>query len=625
MKKHTLGVAVAGMVLMAAMGVSAASAAGAGPGQLRMADSTVVPDGGGYRFLVKHRAGAVEMRDGVAFNRALGTAAARAGIDRAVLASARSDARPAAKVTLLRRMGLQGWSVVRTSRHLDAQEAARFMQELQADPSVERVVRDQMRTRLATVGPMMVPTDPDYAKYQWNFSNPKTGVQAPAAWEMSAGEGVVVAVLDTGVVQGLSDLQNNVIPGYDMISDKRVSRRDSDERVAGGWDMGDWVEKDYCKGWAMEGGHAAEASSWHGSHVSGTIAQETNNGVGVAGLAHKAKVMPVRVLGSCGGMDDDIADAIIWAVGGEVPGLPRNETPAEVLNLSLGGRSPEGCPAVLQEAFDFAAEKGAVVVVAAGNSNGDAQDFTMSSCKNVISVGASRITGGRAGYSNYGARVDLAAPGGDQADGNPNGGIWQMMLDSDTTPTAGKAVLGGYIGTSMASPHVAAAAAMVQSVVETPLTPVQMRDLLKRTATPFPVAIPTGKPIGAGILNVEAALAKALEKPCDPAVETCGPDAVALTNKVPLAGLAGGIDSETLYSFQAKAGQVLTLMTYGGWGDVSLYARFDKEPTTSAFDARSTRGGNSETIRITAPKEGTYYIKLMGKAAYGDVILLARQ
>ncbi|WP_313317119.1 S8 family serine peptidase [Stenotrophomonas sp.] len=624
-KKTQLGVAIAGVVLMASIGVPAASAAGIGPAKVRGISSSTVDVSGSYRFVVKYRAGASELRDTATLNRGLGAAASRAGLDRAVAKTSRSAAQPAASATLMRRMAAPGWNVIKTSRALNAQEAANFVRELKANPAVERAEIDQMYQRLADISPSMTPTDPNYAQYQWNFSNATSGVRAPQAWDISQGEGVVVAVIDTGITQGNPDLQNNVIPGYDMISDKRVSRRDTDARVAGGWDLGDWVEANYCTGWATTDPHAAEDSSWHGSHVSGTVAQETNNGKGLAGLAYKAKVMPIRVLGSCGGFGSDISDGIIWAAGGEVPGLPLNTTPAEVINMSLGSRQPSSCPAEYQDAIDLANSKGSIVVVAAGNSNGNAASYTMSSCNNVISVGATGYTGGKASYSNYGARVDLSAPGGNGVEGTPNGYIWQVMNGGAKGPEADNWVLGGMGGTSMASPHVAAAVAMVQSVVDTPLTWTQMRDLLKQTATPFPVAIPASTPIGAGILNINAALVKATTPPCDPNVDDCGPVATPLTNKVAVTGLAGSAGSEAVYSFQAEAGKVLTFMTYGGSGDVSLYVSFDEVPTSSEFDAKSTRAGNSETVRVNKPVAGTYYVKVVGAASFAGVSLVARQ
>ncbi|MGH8053046.1 MAG: S8 family serine peptidase [Stenotrophomonas sp.] len=642
MNRIKFGVALAG-VMMASMGVSDGMAASPQDGQLREFGQPGNDDGGAYRFVVKYRDGAVERHDAARINIGAMKAASRAGVDRLVRATATMSARPAVQMRFQRSMAMPGWNVLRASRRLDRAEAAAFMRELKADPAVESVEIDVMMVPMVSHRIAAAPNDPDYQRLQWHFHNAISGVRAPQAWERSQGDGVVVAVIDTGFVRGNPDLQNNVLPGYDMITDKRVSRRDSDGRAAGGWDEGDWVEANYCSGWAANGSHRAADSSWHGTHVGGTVAQETHNGKGVAGLAYKAKVVPVRVLGSCGGFGSDISDGILWAAGGEVPGLPLNPNPAEIINMSLGSSLPAACPTSYQEAIDKANSLGAIIMVAAGNSNGVAGDHTMGSCKNVIVVGGSRYTGGKYSASNHGPRVDFAAPAGDAADGNPNGGVWQMINRGTTRPLEGEANwrLSGFIGTSMASPHAAAAAAMIQSVVQTPLTWQQMRDLLRKTASPFPVTIPANTSIGAGILNVDAALAEATKVPCNPEAETCGPDATALVNKQVVSPLTGVEGDEVLYSFQAEAGKVLSFMTYGGTGEVFMYVGHEREPTSTDYDARSSRSKTtSQTVRFTAPKAGTYYIKLIGpkvqplfppignpppKNAYTGVNLVARQ
>jgi serine protease len=247
----------------------------------------------------------------------------------------------------------------------------------------------------------------------------------------------------------------------------------------------------------------------------------------------------------------------------------------------------------------------------------------------VVAVGATRITGGIAYYSNYGAGVDLSGPGGGgSVDGNPGGYVWQAGYNGATTPTSGAYSYMGMGGTSMASPHVAGVAALVQGALAAagrdPLSPADLEALLKQTARPFPVAPPASTPIGTGIVDARAALDKALEEPCDPQVEECGPTATPLTNKV-VVSVSGAAGSEALYSFEASAGQVLSIMTYGGTGDVSLYVSLGEEPTATDHDAKSTRPGNSETVRFTAPVAGTYYIKLVGASAYSGVSLVARQ
>ena len=489
---------------------------------------------------------------------------------------------------------------------------------LNADSSVEFAEIDER------LQPLAVPNDPYFASHNWHLQNVAGGINAPAAWDISKGAGAVVAVLDTGILPEHPDFEAGaLLQGYDFITDSFVSRRPTDDRVPGALDYGDWNDDpNECD---------IDTSSWHGTHVAGTVAQGTNDGIGMAGVAPKATILPVRVLGRCGGYNSDIAEAITWASGGSVNGVPANPNPAQVINMSLGGGG--ACGNLMQNAINGAVSRGTTVVVAAGNSNGNVNNYSPASCDNVITVGANRYNGGRASYSNYGTKVDLAAPGGGGGtDGNPNGYVWQSISYSDTGPYDDDLGWGGMAGTSMAAPHVAGVVALVQSALvannQDPLTPAAMEQLLKDTARAFPVSIPTNTPIGVGIVDPVAALNAALVdggepgepgEPGDPG-EPGGPQAIELVNKVALTGQSGG---EQLYRFEAQAGAVLTIMTYGGSGDVSVYVKQGAEPSAASNDAFSTRAGNSETVRINAPVAGTYFIKLTG--SYSGVSVVARQ
>jgi len=421
-------------------------------------------------------------------------------------------------------------------------------------------------------------------------------------------------VLDTGITAH-GDLDANVLEGYDFITDAFVSRRGSDARAPGAADLGDWNDDpQQCP---------LSDSSWHGTHVTGTVAEVTDNGIGMAGVAHDAKVLPVRVLGRCGGYLSDIADAVVWASGGTVDGVPANAAPAEVINMSLGGGGACTAGSQMQLAIDAAVANGSTVVVAAGNANADAAGFTPASCAGVVTVGATRITGGRADYSNYGETIELAAPGGGGfADGNPGGYVWQAWHDSPTGPVDGAETYVGYTGTSMAAPHVAGVAALVQGVAGTPLTPVQLQALLVDSARPFPVTIPGGTPLGAGILDAEAAIA-ALVPPCEG--EDCEPEAAPIVNGVPVRNLAGAAGAALLFALEVPAGvERLNFLSYGGMGDVTMLVSHGVEPFADDADYRSARPGNNETIRIAAPAAGTWYVKLVGVSRFERVTLQAR-
>jgi len=570
------------------------------------------------RLIVRYRDNTTARFDAQAHAQPLRDAIRRAG-----LGTARS-ATPLDARTLRRTAG--GSEVVKLSRGLDRIETAALLRSLQADPNVAHAQVDDMlrhtglERRTVTLPPQRMrvqstPDDPYYAQYQWHFHNPTGGIRAPAAWDASTGEGVVVAVLDTGITAH-SDLDGNVLEGYDFITDAFISRRATDERVPGAQDLGDWNDDaTQCP---------VSDSSWHGTHVTGTVAEETGNGVGMAGVAHGAKVLPVRVLGRCGGYESDIADAIVWASGGSVDGVPANANPAEVINLSLGGAGVCDAQSDMQLAINGAISRGTTVVVAAGNNNADAANFSPASCTGSITVGATRITGGRASYSNFGTRIDLSAPGGGgSADGNPGGYVWQAWHDSPTSPVEGAETYIGYTGTSMAAPHVAGVVALLQSVAQSPLTPAQVKTLLVGTARDFPVSIPSATPLGAGILDAAAAVDE-LANPCEG--DECGPpDAAPITNGVPLTGLGGAAGDEILLALTVPEGASgLSILSYGGMGDVTLLASFDEEPTHGNADFRSVRPGNNETLRIPTPQAGVYYIKLVGLKTFSGVSVLAK-
>ncbi|QIJ65339.1 S8 family serine peptidase [Streptomyces sp. JB150] len=382
------------------------------------------------------------------------------------------------KLDFQRRLGT-GAALVDLGDDLTKADVADVIAEYQADPQVAYVVPDRLNKPQAT------PNDTDYAK-QWDLFETTAGMNVPGAWNTTTGTGVTVAVIDTGYVAH-SDLAANIVGGYDFIADTAVAvdgnGRDSDPA-----DPGDWYAAGECGA-----GVPASNSSWHGTHVAGTIAAVTNNAKGMAGIAYGAKISPIRVLGKCGGYDSDIIDAITWASGGTVSGVPANTNVAKVINMSLGGDG--ACTSATQNAINAAVGRGTTVVVASGNDNENVANHSPGNCNNVISVAATNRTGAKASYSNYGSLIDISAPGGQTSTGTANG-IYSTLNSGTKTPSTESYAF--YQGTSMATPHVAGLAALMKSA-NSALTPAQIESAIKANARPLPGACSGG--CGAGLAD----------------------------------------------------------------------------------------------------------------------------
>jgi len=558
-------------------------------------DATVSP-----RFIVKYRDGSAERTQPAASQRAMTAAAERARPQMgARIAGLRGTA--ALRVDSLRATAT-GRRVVRASQRLDRTQAEALMRAIASDPNVESVSVDRL------MRPTAMPNDPVLATHQmWHYGTGAGGARVTSAWNAGAtGAGVVVAVLDTGATHH-ADLEPNLLPGYDFITDHELSGRATDDRVPGGWDLGDFTVAGQCAA-----GSAASNSSWHGTHVSGTIAEVTNNGVGGAGVAYDARVVPVRVLGRCGGYTSDINDAIVWAAGGHIDGVADNPNPAEVINMSLGGN--HACEADTQAAIDKAVALGATVVVAAGNDNSDIAGHAPASCARVVSVGATGYSGQRASYSNYGAGVDISAPGGAGVEGSPNGYIWSTHNTGATVPEGDRYV--GMTGTSMATPHVSGIVALMQSVAATPLTPAQVEGLLVSSARPFPAK--PDRAIGAGIVDAAAAVERA---------RTFGQpiQAIALTSNVAEAMPPLGAGQSVIYAIDVPEGAGrLEFTSYSGRGTLAAYANYEAEPMPAANIASSVRPGTNQVINVTSPAKGRYYVKVVASADAAGVLVRAR-
>ena len=487
--------ALVGIVVVIATGGLAAPVAGAGPAE--RAAPTSVQDT--HQVVVRWSAADLPA------TRA-GRLVALASPKR-VASLSRAAGLPAAFV---RPFGTAGTTAVYRFEEPLGARADRTLARLNAAPGVVLAEADPIATIDA------LPNDP-FAGQLWGQLGPANGsaygIDSPGAWPTSTGAGAVVAVLDTGI-RTHADLAGQTVAGYDMIADPWRAN-DGDGRDANPSDPGDFVSPDQVAG------HCSERnSSWHGTHVSGIVVGVANNAVGVFGTAPGAKIQAIRVLGRCGGSFTDIADGVTWASGGAVLGTPANATPADVVNLSLGSNST--CPAFLQAAITAARVRGTLAVVAAGNGGVDAAGHSPADCAGVVTVAAIDSAGkrgsfGQSGSSNYGAVVDIAAPGV---------GIISTWNGGTTTPGADS--YGNGSGTSQAAPHVAALAALLRAY-RPAAQPAALERAMTSAAKAFAAdATPLGCPTvgcGAGIAAAPAALAFIATADIAPPVVTITPPA----------------------------------------------------------------------------------------------------
>jgi serine protease len=420
-------------------------------------------------------------------------------------------------------------------RVLGGAEAAALAARLRERPEVAWVVPNERERRL-----QLVPNDPYYPSApnstgQW-WLHPVSGSNANAlkdrlrgvpgvqsAWAIEFGRpAAVIAVLDTGITAH-PDLDLHVLPGHDFVSTVEFAN-DGDGRDADPSDPGDWVTQAEKDSNPLFANCDVANSSWHGTDIAGIVAALTDNALGVAGVNRDGRVLPVRVAGKCGAEVADIVDGMRWAAGLSVAGAPVNPTPARIINISFGGDAP--CNAAYQTAIDeIAAEKGAVLVAAAGNEHGAVT--RPASCSGVVAVTALNRDGFKANYSNFGSQVTVATVGGDyQGDGAWGallGDDGLLTLDNSGLQAPGAPTYNRLFGTSFAAPVAAGVASLMLSA-NSQLTAAQIIAGLKLSARPHVTSpkiglcssqnpgrcICTTATCGAGILDAEEALRYAL-------------------------------------------------------------------------------------------------------------------
>jgi serine protease len=445
--------------------------------------------------------------------------------------------------------------------------SAELARSLAAQSDVEYAVPDQRRRHYAP------PNDPRYAAPvgangvaagQWYLRAPtstvRSAIDAEGAWDTNTGSAsVVVAVLDTGIRADHVDLAANLLPGYDMVSEDGTNdfrtANDGNGRDADAADPGDWItDSEDASGFFADCG--ASSSSWHGTQTAGLIGALTNNAVGMASVGRTVRVLPVRVLGKCGGYDSDIIAGMRWAANLPGSGAPTNPNPAKVINLSLGGEG--SCDPQYVEVMNELTAAGVVVVVSAGNSAGHPVS-SPANCPGAVAVTGLRHIGSKVGFADVGPQVAIAAPGGNCV--NPTGACLYPILTTtnsgSTTPVAG--VTGGIytdsnnisVGTSFSAPLVAGTVGLMFSA-QPNMTPADVRAALQGSARSFPNS---GADAGTPACRAPNGTDQ-LECYCTTA--TCG--AGMLDAKTAVEGAARGLQARvTLNSETPAEGDVITL------------------------------------------------------------------
>ena len=500
--------------------------------------------------------------------------------------------------------------VVRAAGLSSAQLASRLAKET----DVEYAVVDERRHAAAA------PNDPRYAAGQ-SVSTPAVGqwylraptstvlsaINAEGAWTQATGAGVVVAVLDTGVRFEHPDLAMKLYPGYDFVSDATISN-DGDARDSDAADPGDWITSADVSAGGDFADCTAEDSSWHGTQTAGLIGAAANNGIGMAGVGGDVMILPLRVLGKCGGFDSDIMAAMLWAVGQHVSGIPDNtDHKAKVLNLSLGSApSSSGCPQSYVDTIKAVNDAGAVVVASAGN-DGLAVNMP-AACAGAIAVAGVRHAGTKVGYSSLGPQVAISAPAGNCV--VTSGPCQYALLTTTNSGTTGPAsstysdATNPSLGTSFSAPMVAGTAALMFSAKPS-LTPAEVLSKLKSSARVFPSVSSTG------VASCQAPTSTEQDE-CACTTTTCG---------------AGFLDASAAVAAVATAGQVIPVISFDTstatvGGSFTLDSSrsvlpsgrsvlaYDWSIVSGGTNATVTSAANAATATLSGSAQGTVVVRL---------------
>lgn len=558
---------------------------------------------------------------------------AQGALMRALAARPAEARQPMHAAALSQRLGLaltDGHAIGNRAQvvHATGISSAQLAARLAADSEVELAVPDVRRHVLAA------PNDPLYPGAQisatptvgqWYLRAPNStevsAINAEGAWNTTTGSStVVVAVLDTGVRFDHPDLAGKLYPGYDFISNDFVAHDANPGRDSDASDPGDWVTQADVDSLANTVGcTSAEIgnSSWHGTEVAGLVGAATNNGVGMASVGRNVMVLPVRVLGRCGGFDSDIQAAMLWAAGLSSNPVV-NTHPAKVINLSLGSQGT--CPASYLSVISQLTTAGVTVVASAGNDEGLAVAVP-ANCSGVIAVGGLRHAGSKVGYSNVGPEVTLSAPAGNCVNVAASDPCLYPLLTTTNTGTTVPATntysdsFTPSLGTSFSAPLVAGTAALMLSVDPT-LSVAQIRGALRSSARSFPTT-------GAAVCHAPNG---AVQDECDCTTDTCGagmldaagavtlPPTVVInaSSSSPTAGTAVALDGSASTAVGGRIVSTYQWTITSGSGIATLANASTARPTLSTSgagavvvkltvaDSAGAQGSASSTVSVAA-------------------------
>jgi serine protease len=488
---------------------------------------------------------------------------------------------------------------------------------LRADSTVESAEVDQRRF------PHALPNDPLFTGQWYEQAAQPAGIDAITAWDTTTGSAtLVIAELDTGVRYDHPDLlmasaSGKLLPGYDFVSDPNIAN-DGDGRDADASDPGDWITTADAATTTFSG-CTVENSSWHGTRVAGILGALSNNATGITGITWQPKILPVRVLGKCGGVDSDILDAMRWAAGLHVTGVPDNKTPAQIINMSLGGTG--ACTAAEQTVISEVVAAGVTVVISAGNEGGPVD--SPANCVGVAGIAGLRNIGTKVGFSSLGPEVALASPGGNCV--NASGAC---LFSIDTTINSGTTTPGTNtytdqmnpnLGTSFSAPIVSGIAGLMASV-NANLKPAQIIARLKEGARAFPVSSDATVPA----CHVPASATDLQTVECNCTTSTCGagmanaPGALKAALR-PIAAVA--------VPATVSAGQNVTLTGTGSAAacghNVVTYAWTNVGAATNPI-----QNANTASATVVAPATGSFTVRLTvtddaGRTDIADVVVSA--